>query len=112
MLRRFLVDAGYQVITATDGHAALAEFQAQRPDVVVLEWQLPGLDGIGVIRRIRETDATPILMLAAVPRSRIESLRWTVGQMIIWPSRITRLSCWHTCVPSSGGRTDRATRVC
>ena len=65
ILRRFLVDAGYQVITATDGHAALAEFQAQRPDVVVLEWQLPGLDRIAVIRRIRETDATPILMLAA-----------------------------------------------
>ena len=65
MLRGLLVDAGYQVVTATDGHAALAEFQAQRPDAVVLEWQLSGLDGIAVIRRIRETDATPILMLAA-----------------------------------------------
>ena len=73
MLRRLLVDAGYQVITATHGHAALAEFQAQRPDLVVLEWQLPGLDGIAVIRRIRETDATPILMRLA--RAAIEYRR-------------------------------------
>ena len=65
MLRRTLAYEGYQVVTAADGHEALAKAAAQRPDLVVLDWMLPGLDGIEVARRIRAADATPILMLTA-----------------------------------------------
>jgi two-component system response regulator MprA len=65
MLRRTLAYEGYHVITATDGHQALAQAQTQRPDVVILDWMMPGLDGIEVARRLREADGTPILMLTA-----------------------------------------------
>jgi two-component system response regulator MprA len=65
MLRRTLAYEGYQVVTAADGHEALAKAQAQRPDLVVLDWLMPGPDGVEVTKRIRETDDTPILMLTA-----------------------------------------------
>lgn len=65
MLRRTLAYEGYHVVTAADGLEALSQAQAQRPDVVILDWLMPGLDGIEVARRIREADPTPILMLTA-----------------------------------------------
>src|SRR4028119_92716 len=65
MLRRTLAYEGYHVVTAADGLEALSQAQSQRPDVVILDWLMPGLDGIEVARRIRQADPTPILMLTA-----------------------------------------------
>jgi two-component system response regulator MprA len=65
MLRRTLAYEGYHVVTAADGLEALAQAQTQRPDIVILDWLMPGLDGIEVARRIREADSIPILMLTA-----------------------------------------------
>jgi two-component system response regulator MprA len=65
MLRRTLAYEGYQVFTAADGIEALAQAQAQRPDLVVLDWLMPGLDGIEVAKRLRAADDTLILMLTA-----------------------------------------------
>ncbi|MBI5652165.1 MAG: response regulator transcription factor [Chloroflexi bacterium] len=66
MLRRTLTYEGFQVFTAGDGTAALAQTQAQHPDVIVLDWMMPGLDGIGVIKQLRAADdKTLILMLTA-----------------------------------------------
>ncbi len=66
MLRRTLAYEGYQVITASDGQEALARVQEQRPDVVVLDWLMPKLDGLTVIQRLRMAgDTTPVLMLTA-----------------------------------------------
>ncbi len=65
MLRRTLAYEGYHVVTATNGHQALEQARIQRPDVIVLDWLMPGLDGIQVARRIREADGIPILMLTA-----------------------------------------------
>jgi two-component system response regulator MprA len=65
MLRRTLAYEGYHVVTAADGQEALAKAKAQRPDLVVLDWLMPGLDGLEVARRIREADDSRILMLTA-----------------------------------------------
>jgi two-component system OmpR family sensor kinase len=66
MLRRTLSYEGFQVLTATNGHEALAEVQAHRPDVIVLDWFMPGLDGPGVLERLRRAgDKTLVLMLTA-----------------------------------------------
>jgi two-component system, OmpR family, response regulator MprA len=65
MLRRTLAYEGYQVITAADGNEAITQARAHRPDVVVLDWLMPGMDGIEVARRLREADDTPILLLTA-----------------------------------------------
>lgn len=65
MLRRTLSYEGYHVVTAGTGKEALNQALVQRPDVVVLDWMMPDLDGPEVARRIRSADATPILMLTA-----------------------------------------------
>jgi len=54
---------GFEVIQAFDGEAALQRWQEERPDLVVLDVNLPRLDGFAVCRRIRELSDTPILLL-------------------------------------------------
>jgi len=57
--------SGYEVITATDGVAALERAQADAPDLVVLDLMLPELDGLTVCRSLRQISDTPILVLTA-----------------------------------------------
>jgi DNA-binding response OmpR family regulator len=65
LIRDGLSGGGYRVSVAADGAIALEMHAAERPDLVVLDWMLPGLDGLEVCRRIRQTSITPILMLTA-----------------------------------------------
>ena len=55
MLAATLTRAGHDVIAVGDGEAAWAAFEAQRPPMLILDWQMPGLDGLGVCRRVRES---------------------------------------------------------
>ena len=56
---------GYRVSTAGDGLTGLELFREQRPDVLLLDVMLPGLDGIGLCRKVRESSMDPILMMSA-----------------------------------------------
>jgi DNA-binding response OmpR family regulator len=60
-----LKGAGYQVLHAADGLAALELHAVHQPDLVILDWMLPKLDGLEVLRRLRQASATPVLMLTA-----------------------------------------------
>jgi two-component system response regulator MtrA len=57
--------AGFSVATAADGPEGLARFRADRPDLVLLDVMLPGLDGLEVAREIRRESTVPIVMLTA-----------------------------------------------
>ena len=65
LVRRHLEDEGHQVVQAFDGPGALEEAKRARPDLVVLDWMLPRLDGLEVCRRVRQESVVPILMLTA-----------------------------------------------
>lgn len=65
MLRRSLVYEGYQVDTAMDGEGGLNLLRDNKPALVILDWMLPGMDGLEVCRRIRELGNQPVLMLTA-----------------------------------------------
>jgi two-component system response regulator MprA len=65
LLRRALRFAGHTVQVARDGLEGLALAEAAAPDLVILDVMLPGLDGLGVCRRLRGMADTPILMLTA-----------------------------------------------
>ena len=58
-----LRQGGYLVVEAASGEAALAAFEAEQPNLVVLDVNLPGIDGFEVCRRVRATSKVPILML-------------------------------------------------
>jgi two-component system, OmpR family, response regulator MprA len=93
MLRRTLAYEGYRVVTAVDGHEALDKARRHKPDLVVLDWMLPGMDGIEVVRVLRETDATPILMLTARDgvEDRVEGLDSGADDYLVKPFAPTEL---------------------
>jgi two-component system, OmpR family, response regulator MprA len=64
-LKRGLTLEGYTVDVANDGYAAITALVKHSPDLVILDWMLPGLDGIEISRRLRTVEPTPIIMLTA-----------------------------------------------
>lgn len=64
-LAKSLEDAGMQVFEAENGKRGLIEAATRRPDLVILDLGLPDMDGVEVIRRIREWSNLPILVLSA-----------------------------------------------
>jgi len=65
LLRLYLEGAGYATVVATDGPTAVELHRKHRPDLVILDLMLPGMDGFEVCRAIRREADTPVLMLTA-----------------------------------------------
>src|SRR3712207_2862499 len=65
LVRRHLEDEGHRVVQAFDGPSAVLAVQQERPDLLILDWMLPRLDGLEVCRRVRRDSIVPILMLTA-----------------------------------------------
>ncbi|MDP9468138.1 MAG: response regulator transcription factor [Chloroflexota bacterium] len=65
LVRDYLERAGFAVSTARDGNEALMRAHSERPDLIVLDLGLPGLDGLEVTRRLRRDSGVPIIMLTA-----------------------------------------------
>lgn len=65
LLRSYLEREGFEVAEALDGNAALEEIKSFQPDVVVLDWMLPGLDGMEVLRRMRLFSGAYVVVLTA-----------------------------------------------
>jgi len=65
LLRMYLEHDGYGVLRAYDGPSGLDQARTQRPDLVILDLMLPGLDGIELTRRLRQESDVPIIMLTA-----------------------------------------------
>ena len=63
---RILARAGYQCLTAADGLRALALLESERPDLLLTDLKMPGLDGLELLRRAHETDpALPVIVITA-----------------------------------------------
>ena len=74
--------AGFRVHTATDGSAALEQARALRPDLVILDIVMPGIDGVDVCRQLKENDATrdvPVIFLTAKATGRDAGIALTAG---------------------------------
>jgi len=65
LLKDYLEEERYNVITSADGTEAVEMFRTHRPDLVILDIMLPGLDGMEVCRTIRSESNVPIIMLSA-----------------------------------------------
>lgn len=68
LLEHRLRHRGYDVISAPDGEAALDLANSEKPDLILLDGMMPGLDGFEVLRRLKENDETigiPVVMLTA-----------------------------------------------
>ena len=65
LARDYLERSGFRVTTAASGPAALAAARADKPDLIVLDLNLPGMDGLDVCRHLRRESDVPIIMLTA-----------------------------------------------
>ena len=65
LVRTYLEREGFRVVEASDGRSALAAIALEAPALVVLDLMLPEVDGLSILRAVRRTDRTPILMLSA-----------------------------------------------
>jgi DNA-binding response OmpR family regulator len=65
LVRVYLEREGYRVVDASDGRSALAAFALEPPPLVILDMMLPEVDGLAIIRAVRRTDRTPIVVLSA-----------------------------------------------
>jgi len=93
-LRRALILEGYDVEIAEDGTSALRSLAQSAPDAVILDLQLPDIDGLEVCRRLRITgDPTPILMLTArdAVGDRVEGLDAGADDYLVKPFNLAEL---------------------
>lgn len=65
MVKEWLEEGGYRVITAPDGAKGLKEFFNNQPDLAIVDMVMPGLDGFTLCQRIREVSQVPIIVLSA-----------------------------------------------
>ncbi len=93
VLVRELATRGYRVVEAPDGATALREWQARRPDVVLLDLGLPDVDGLQVIRRIRRDASTPIVILSGryEEREKVEALERGADDYVTKPFGVDEL---------------------
>ena len=93
VLRRGLAYEGYLVDTATDGRSGLLMARDNPPDLVVLDWMLPGMDGLEVCHRLRTGGEVPILMLTAkdTVQDRIQGLDAGADDYLVKPFNLDEL---------------------
>jgi two-component system response regulator MprA len=88
MVRRTLIYEGFEVVTATNGQEALARMQAETPDLLILDWMMPELDGMALLDHLRVTgDEVPVLMLTArdTIEDRVEGLDRGADDYLVKP---------------------------
>lgn len=88
MLQRTLTYEGLNTLTATNGQEALAAIHTHKPDVVILDWMMPKLSGLDVVRQLRdEENQTMVLMLTArdAIENRVEGLESGADDYLVKP---------------------------
>src|ERR687897_3806018 len=103
LLRELLERRGFSVTEAADGRQALQELYGRRPDLVLLDVGMPGMDGWTTLERIRELSDVPVVMLTARSAERAVSI--TTGTSL---SSRMRSSVVQPSIP--GMPTSRSTR--
>ncbi|HMN13601.1 MAG TPA: response regulator transcription factor, partial [Bellilinea sp.] len=93
VLRRSLQYEKYLVSAASDGESGLKAFRENKPDLVILDWMLPMMDGLEVCQRIRAFSDTPILMLTAKDtlQDRVKGLDVGADDYLVKPFQLEEL---------------------
>ena len=94
LLRRSLAYEGYQVDSALDGESGLALARDRQPDLVILDWMLPGMDGLEVCQRLRSLSNVPVLMLTAKDtlHDRVQGLDAGADDYVVKPFQLDELT--------------------
>ncbi len=92
LYRDELAEEGYRVELAENGSQAMAKFESFRPDLVTLDVMMPGMDGIEVLRRIREKNPSiPVLLLTAFGEFKQDFNTWASDAYIVKSADVAEL---------------------
>ena len=107
-IERGLIYEGYRVSVARDGKSGLSTARDNPPDLVILDWMLPGLDGLEVCKRLRAASDIPILMLTAKDdvKDRVTGLDAGADDYLVKPFSVDELlarirALFRRAVPTS-----------
>jgi DNA-binding response OmpR family regulator len=108
LLRDLLESRGYRVLDAADGRTAVRVFHEERPDLVVLDLTLPGLDGSDVLERIRDMSDVPVLVLTArsAEADKVLALRRGADDYVVKPFGHEELLARLAALLRRAGRAD------
>ncbi|MDR3287931.1 MAG: response regulator transcription factor [Peptococcaceae bacterium] len=93
LVKDYLSQESFRVMTATDGTKGLQMIETYQPDLIILDWMLPGLSGIEICRRLRKVSNIPIIMLTAKAEEvdRVLGLEFGADDYIVKPFSLREL---------------------
>jgi len=107
VLDAILTDEGYRVVTATNGRQALARIAEQRPDLMLLDYMMPILDGVAVLRALSadpNASDLPVVVMSALPEESISTETKRYAAFLRKPFRIkTVLAAIQRALPAVDG---------
>ncbi|MCO5385870.1 response regulator transcription factor [Desulfosporosinus sp.] len=94
LVRDYLSREGYSVLTAINGIEGMELIEREKPDLVLLDWMLPGISGLEMCKRLRETSTIPIIMLTAKSEEidRVLGLEFGADDYIVKPFSLRELA--------------------
>ena len=93
LVRDYLSREGFRVLTAINGVDGMILIEREKPDLVLLDWMLPGLNGLEMCKRLRETSSIPIIMLTAKSEEvdRVLGLEFGADDYVVKPFSLREL---------------------
>jgi len=93
VMRATLTAEGYAIVEARDGQEALVKFRSERPDLIILDMNMPGTDGVEACREIRATSNVPIIMLTvrSAEKDKVRALDAGADDYVVKPFGIQEL---------------------
>ena len=87
LLEEFLSEEGYSVDFAYDGEEGIKKTKTFAPDIILLDYRMPNMDGIQVIKKVREFCSTPIICVSAVASKEVidECIRFGANRYLFKP---------------------------
>lgn len=85
-------DEGYQVISALDGQAGLEKFKEDEPDLVILDIQMPGMNGVEVLRQMKMIKASvPVILSSAYQEFKQDLGSWASDEYVVKSGNLDEL---------------------
>ena len=112
LLRLYLEKEGYQATIAADGTQGIDLYRKLRPDLVLLDVMMPGVDGWGVLRAIRQDSQTPVIMLTAKGETndKVQGLKQGADDYLTKPFEMKELLARVEAVLRRAGGEDEKTK--
>jgi len=94
LVRDYLSREGFTVLTALNGNEGMRLIEHEKPDLVLLDWMLPGMSGLEMCKHLRETSTIPIIMLTAKSEEidRVLGLEFGADDYIVKPFSLRELA--------------------